>query len=127
MFKIIIYNPSMTFYVLWKVVKLVYNQKYLERVRIIKKGNEAELWEILDPEQTTTRCGGKAQEPTIWFPPTNLEKDVLTIEDIKSQGIMTFDFIGHQADTKFFLKYQPWEEKKESEVPVWEGKTGKLD
>ena len=129
MFKVIIYNPSFTFYALWKVVSLLYNKKYLERVRIIKKGNEKDLWEILDPVQTTERLKGTAPEPTTFWPPVSLEKDPVTIDQIKEQGLMTFDFQGHHADTHFFKKYTPWEEKKEIDPLTggWFDNTGKLD
>ena len=73
-------------YALWKVFSILYNKKYLERVRIIKAGNEAQLWEILDPEQTPKRLKGNAPDPTVFWPPQTLEKDVLTVEDIKAQG-----------------------------------------
>ena len=127
MFKLIIYNPSFTLNALWKTVSLVYNKKYLERVRIIKKGNEKDLWEILDQEQTPERLKGNAPNPTQFWPPLTLEQDVLTVEDIKEQKLMTFDFLGHQADTKVFLKYKPWEEPVVAENPLWYNLTGKLD
>lgn len=128
MFKLIIYNPSFTFWALWKVVSTFYNKKYLERVRIIKKGSEKDLWEILDPAQTPARLQGTAPDPVEFWPPTNLDKDILTVEDIKAKGLMTFDFLGHQADKKFFLKYEPWEEPPKADAkPGWEANTGKLD
>jgi len=129
MYKLIIYNPSFTLYALWKTVSLVYNKKYLERVRIIKKGNEKDLWEILDPEQTPIRMKGTAPDITQFWPPLSLEKDPLTVEDIKEQNLMTFDFLGHQADTNVFKNYEPWEEppKGKGDDPVWYNLTGKLD
>jgi len=129
MYKLIIYNPSFTLYALWKTVSLVYNKKYLERVRIIKKGNEKDLWEILDPEQTPIRMKGTAPDITQFWPPLSLEKDPLTIADIKAQNLMTFDFLGHQADTAVFKNYTPWEQppKGNGDDPVWYNLTGKLD
>jgi len=130
MFKLIIYDPSFTFWALWKIFSLVYNKKYLERVRIIKKGKETELWEILDPELTPVRLKGTApdlKEGEYW-PPKQLSKNPVTVEDIKAQGLMTFDFLGHHADTAFFLKHKPWEPKVEPNALQWDtfGK-GKLD
>jgi len=129
MLKLIIYNPSFTLYALWKTISLVYNKKYLERVRIVKKGNEKDLWEILDPEQTPIRCKGTAPDIQQFWPPLSLEKDPITVEEIKAQNLMTFDFIGHQADTKVFLKYKPFEEPPtpKGDDPVWYNLTGKLD
>jgi len=129
MFKLIIYNPSFTLYALWKTLSLVYNKKYLERVRIIKKGNEKDLWEILDPEQTPVRCKGTAPDIQQFWPPLSLEKDPITVEEIKAQNLMTFDFLGQQADTKIFLKCKPHEEPPtpKGDDPVWCNLTGKLD
>ena len=129
MLKLIIYNPSFTLYALWKTISLVYNKKYLERVRIVKKGNEKDLWEILDPEQTPIRCKGTAPDIQQFWPPLSLEKDPITVEEIKAQNLMTFDFIGHQADTKVFLKYKPFEEPPtpKGDDPLWYNLTGKLD
>jgi len=131
MFKLIIYNPSFTFYALWKIVSAFYNKKYLERVRIIKKGNEKELWEIMDPALTPQRLKGTAPDPNekeSYWPPKNLITDAITLEDIKKNGWMTFDFIGHHADTAFFKKYTPWEPKVAPNAVQWDtfGK-GKLD
>ena len=129
MYKLIVYNPSFTFYALWKIVSLVYNKKYLERVRIVKKGNEKDLWEILDQAQTPERMKGTAPDPTQFWPPVSLEKNPITLDQIKEKGIMTFDFIGHHGDTHFFKKYTPWEPKAELNTAkgAWFDMTGKLD
>lgn len=131
MFKLIMYNPSWTFYALWKVVSAVYNKKYLERVRIIKGGNESEFWEIFDPRLTPKRLTGTGPDPDetkSYWPPMQLERDTITLDDIKKRQLMTFDFLGHHADTTFFKKYQPWEEVRTVEEMQWDkiGK-GKLD
>jgi hypothetical protein len=129
MFKLIIYNPSFTFYALWKIVSTFYNKKYLERVRIVKKGNEKDLWEIMDPKLTPQRLKGEAPDLAAPFwPPKQVELDCVTVEDIKKNGWMTFDFIGHHADTAFFKSYTPWEPKVAPNAMQWDtfGK-GKLD
>ena len=53
---------------------------------------------------------GTAPDITQFWPPLSLEKDPLTLADIKAQNLMTFDFLGHQSDTKVFKNYTPWEE-----------------
>lgn len=72
MYKLIIYNPSTTFYMIWKIVSVVYNKKYLERVRIIKKTQNDKLWEILDPDNWEKKFGGNCEDlkPEIgYWPP----------------------------------------------------------
>jgi hypothetical protein len=63
----------------------------------VLKGKEEAFWEILDRELLEAKFGGEGEDVVEgqYWPPVNLESDVLGLEEIKSMGLMTFDFLGH--------------------------------
>ena len=129
MYKVFVYDPSSSFFLLWKLVSAGYDQKYLERVRVVLKGEEDVFWEAMDRGALEKRFGGTAQDlggGTGYWPPVSLEEEVLELGEIKVRGIMTFDFLGHQSDTRFFKKYEPWEGVGEDREG-WCKEEGKLD
>lgn len=107
MHKIWMYNPSTTFYVLFKVISMLFNAKYLARVRIIKKKNYSEFWEHMLPDQWQMKYGGNLPDVTQFWPPAQLDTDIVTREDIKKDELMTFSVLGDQGDKELFSKWEP--------------------
>jgi len=107
MHKIWMYNPSTTFYVLYKVVSMLFNAKYLARVRLIKKKNEKDFWEHMVPEEWEQKYGGEAPNITEFWPPKQYSTNALTRQDILDQNLMVFNVIGDQGDKMLFPKWEP--------------------
>lgn len=127
MFKLIIYNPSFTLNACIKLVTAFFNQKFMIRFKVVKKGNEKDFMQWLDPSQWEKRYGGDLpdlEEGQFW-PPTNFGKDtVLTREEIEEKGMMTFDVMGNLRDVEVFgPEYKPLKrEVKEvgkDDWPLW--------
>ena len=127
MLRMFIYNPSFTLNACINLITSFLNQKFMIRFKVIKKGNEKDFMQVIDPSQWEKRYGGELpdlEEGQFW-PPTNYGKDtVLTREEIEEKGIMTFDVMGNLRDFEVFgPEYKPLK-KDVKEVgpddwPVW--------
>ena len=131
MYKLICYDVAMTFHIIFNLFIKVFGGKFIERVRVIKKGNEKDLWEILDPNQFERRFGGNCpnmQDGQFW-PPKVFGKDNITLDEIIENELMTFDWIGHQSDKLFFTSYTPWVQRPQlpNSEPQWMDDNGPLD
>lgn len=102
--KLFFYNPSWTFWAIWKVISKLYNQKYIGRVRTVKKGREKDFMEIMDAKWWEKKYGGEQEdvpEGGFW-PPPKVYPNPMTNEDLVEKKLMAFNIIGNEADVEIF-------------------------
>ena len=133
MHKAVFYNVSMGFYVFYKAISLIYDSAFLERIRVIKLGQEEKFYEFLVKEQFPVKYGGTVPEITVgkFWPPRSFDSQdpvgIITQQEIIENELMTFDFIGHQSDVNFFKSYIPWESNDNLNESGFEKFNTKLD
>lgn len=106
--KIIIYNLSTTGYVLFKLLKNLFNRH--EKLMVIKKGNEKEFLGVMNPRKWPKKWGGdmsmssfKNKDGNYW-PPNMLDVDIVTMKDIQLRDQMVFDILSDEIDVRVLFR-----------------------
>ena len=66
--QMIILNPSMFFYGLWKIAQKYMHEDTLAKIKIIKKGDYSKLVKLFGESKLLKKYGGSLEEPKKVFP-----------------------------------------------------------
>jgi len=119
MTKIVLYNASWAFRVVYKLVTTFYKAKYLVRVSMISKGDEKEFLKFIEPRQWPKKYGGQGPdiENNDFWPPKDFNTEpAMTEQEILDMGHMVFDVVGRSQDHKIF-KVEPEKPPLANETP----------
>merc|ERR1712224_901457 len=107
--RLIVYNPSMTFWAIYKVISVLWPKKFEEKFRMVKKGRENEFEEFFNLAQFEKNYGGTSVDlkKGEYWPPKNFDENPLTVEEIKERNLMSFCMIGDKEDAVVLKESTP--------------------
>lgn len=109
--KIFVYNPSVCFNAVFGLLTKMYSTAKLNKISVIKKGNEGDLLDHINPNLWQMKYGGNLEDigQGDFWPPKQIDKKPLCKEEILEKDLEVFDIIGDSGDRILFCKEKPFQ------------------